>query len=768
MNKRPPKSIIIILVLVAVVAVVFATAIFFIKEREKKKYNHIDKINLQSYAGSNVLSESAFDNGFICQIFNSYNPQESGSSFDEGKFSILLYNIANNESVFFPLQEPSQRTIRDDGSGESYAFLYDNIAMVKDSIVICFTTANYVENDSNSKTLSYFEPTVFLYSKDGVFQGKFSLKEISDIDAAMIPNQGSMVADSKYIYVISSANTNISTPERIRENKNEETFDDYLTVYNYNGDCVYYKKVSINSSLTKSFGEGAILCDNGNISLVNGDKEQVINEINSFDYVLQSENENYSIVYLKKNIIYGFNADDKKSTKLLTLSDETRMSINSQGGYYWNNEVYCAYNEGSVMSDTLFVIRRGKEKKQEDNGKKLVIGTTNEFFSLGSLSTEFRKNHSDYQIEIREYESEDKLIEAIAKNEQIDMVDLSSVDQKTLEDKCLLEDFYAYIAADRELSREDFNEDVMKVFETDGHLYEAFPGYFPVTILVKSSFMEQEWNYNQLTNIAAKNSSFFYREEMLNYAYLRYKNVIYSDDLKQNACDFSNSLFVTEFEKTKNYDSYETLFANDSDELNLLDIFDKRGMIETSLDIYDLAFISFYNENNNDKMMIAGYSLEDGNYTFYGEAVSVGILSNSSQKEIAWEYVRPYFTKEFQTVECFRNGFFPTRKDSLNLLNEVICAKDNREIDYIGEISKFSGNRAFDYQYDSIEWGPANIANIQQDEKELLPAIKYPAKNEIYSMLAEEAEPFWNGNKTSKECLDAVNSRVSIYLKERE
>ena len=51
--------------------------------------------------------------------------------------------------------------------------------------------------------------------------------------------------------------------------------------------------MSINSSLTKSFGEGAILCDNGNISLVNGDKEQVINEINSFDYVLQSENENY-------------------------------------------------------------------------------------------------------------------------------------------------------------------------------------------------------------------------------------------------------------------------------------------------------------------------------------------------------------------------------------------------------------------------------------------------------------------------------------------
>lgn len=767
MNKRLKKSIVVILALVAL-AVVFTTAISFTKEREKKKYNHIDKINLQSYVSTNVLSESAFDNGYICQIFNSYNPQESDSSFDDGKFYILLYNLENNESVFFPLQKPSQRTIIEDGSRAEYTYLYDNIAMAKDSIVICFTTVKRIENESHTKNLSNFEPVVFLYSKDGVYQGKFSLNEITDIDAAMIPHQGSMVADSKYIYVISSANTNLSTPEGKRENKSEETFDNYLTVYDYNGDCVYYRKVSADYYLTKSFGEGAILCDNGKVSLINGDKEQTVNEINAFDYVLQSENENYSIVYRKKNSIYGYNVDDKKSTKLMTLSNETQMRINSQAGYYWNDEIYCAYNEGSIMSDTLFVVRRGKEKTQEDNSKKLVIGTTNEFFSLGSLSTEFYKNHSDYQIEIREYENEAKLIEDIAKNKQIDLVDLSSVNQKVLEDKCLLEDYYSYVDADSEMSRDDFNEEAMKVFETDGHLYEAFPGYFPVTILVKSSVMEQGWDYDQLANIAQKNSSSFYREEMLNYAYLRYKKEIFSNELSQDTCDFSNYLFMTEFEKTKNYDSYETMFANDSDELDLLNIFEIRGMIETSLDIYDLAFISFYNENNDDEMIIAGYSLEDGNYSFYGEAISVGILSNSSQKEMAWEYVRPYFTKEFQTVECFENGFFPTRKDSLNLLNEVICAKDEQRIECIGDISKFTGKRAFDYQYDSIEWGPANLVNIQQYEEKLFPAIKYPTKNEIYSMLAEEAELFWNSNKTSKGCLDTVNSRVSIYLKERE
>lgn len=767
MNKRLKKSIIIILALVAIVAVVSATAIFFVKQRDKK-YNHIDKINLQSYAGNNVLSESAFDNGYICQIFNSYNPQETDSNFEEGKFYILLYNINDNESVFYPIQKPSQRTMKDDDSRESFTYLYDNIAMVDDLIIVSFTTAKYIENNAGSKTLSYFEPTVFLYSKDGDFQGEFPLKEITDIDAAMIPNQGSLVADGNYLYAISSANTNISTPERNRENKNEEIFDNYLTVYDYKGDCVYYKKISMNSSLTKAYDEGAILCDDGKISFINGDLEQAVNDINSINSVLQCGNGNYSIVYQKKNSIYGYNAENNKSTKLMTLSNETQMRITSQGAYYWNDEIYCAYNEGSVTSDTLIMLKRGKEKEQKDNGTKLVIGTTNEFFSLGKLSTDFHKMHSEYQIEIREYESEEQLIEAIAKSEQIDLVDLSSINQKTLEDKGLLVDFYKYIDADSDLSRDDFNEDVMKIFETDGHLYEAFPGYFPVTILVKSSVMEQNWNYDQLTNIAEKNSSFFYREEMLNYAYLRYKNAIYSNESTSSSCNFTNSLFLTEFEKTKDYTSYEALFSNETDNINIMDIFEKRGMIETSLNIYDLAFMSYYNENNSDEMIIAGYTMDDGNYSYYGEAISLGILSNSSQKDMAWEYVKPYFTKEFQTVECFRSGFFPTRKDSLNLLNEVICSKNDKKIECIGDISAFSGNRAFDFQYDTIEWGPANLSNIQQYEESLVPAIKYPTKNEIYSMLAEEAEPYWNGNKSAKECMDTVNSRVSIYLKERE
>lgn len=768
MNTRIKKIISVILVLSVIVAVVSSAAIFFMKECEKKKYNHVEKINLQSYVGNNVLSDSAFDNGLVCQLFNSYNPQQADSNFDKGQFSILLYNINDNESVFFPIHKPSQRTINDEGSKESFTYLYDNIAIANDLIIVCFTTAKYVENDSESKTLSYFEPTIFIYSKDGEFQGEFSLKEINEIDAAMIPNQGSLVADSRYIYAISSSYTNISSPDRSRDIKNEENFDNYLTVYDYNGDCVYYEKVSMNSSLTKSFGAGAILCDDGKVSLVNGDKVQVLNDIVSFDYVLQSDNEEYLIVYQKNKSIYGYKAEDKKITKLMTLSNDIQMSINFQEAYFWKDEIYCAYNEGTVMSDTLFQLKRGKGKKQEDNGKKLVIGTTNEFFSLGSLSTEFHENHPEYQIEIREFESEEQLMEAIIKNEQIDLVDLSSINQKTLEDKSLLEDLYSYIDADNELSWEDLNEDVMKVFETDGHLYEAFPGYFPVTILVKSSEMEQEWNYEQIMNLAYENTSLFYREEMLDYAYLRYKNAICSNDLNKKKCDFSTPQFVSEFEKTKNYDSYESMLANESDELNLLDIFEKRGMIETSLSIYDLAFISYYNENNNDEMIIAGYTLEDGNYSFYGEAIKVGILSNSYQKDLAWEFVRPYFTKEFQTVECFRNGFFPTRRDSIELLNKVICAKDEQIIECIGSVSKYSGNRAFDYQYDNIEWGPAELTNIQQYEKALLPAIMYPIKDEIYLMLIEEAEPYWNGNKSSKECLDTVNSRVSIYLKERE
>lgn len=209
------------------------------------------------------------------------------------------------------------------------------------------------------------------------------------------------------------------------------------------------------------------------------------------------------------------------------------------------------------------------------------------------------------------------------------------------------------------------------------------------------------------------------------------------------------------------------MFKN-AEEIDLISLLEKRGSVETSLNIYDLAFLSYYNDNNNQDIIIAGYPMEDGNYSFYGEAIQVGILSSSKQKNLAWEYIRPYFTSEFQTIECYRNGFFPTRKDVLNILNEIICLKSEKEVQYVGVLQEYSGNRALDYTYNDIQWGPADIVKVQKYEEELSHAKKYPSKDRIQSILLEESESFWEGNKTAQDCLKVVNSRVKIFLEERK
>lgn len=742
--------------LILIVAVV-AGLIFVVRKNKMKDQTYKETILLQDETDENGMCINAFGDDMLVQYVHPIDKNNPGLAVSDLSHGFRIYQLTDGQKEFFPIQNPiKQKDVVEKFSDGSYlenSYWYCGLDICKDSIVSLFNVfqINRSKDDAEHEIVS-IDSRVYRYSLTGEYIEDFSL----DCDEGVLPIQYKTVADNNYIYAIC----------------HDSSENEILSVFDYKGKAIYSKDLSGDISIIKCSGEGAAFTDGKAVYYVCGDQCKKIN-IGSYDCIFQSGDSVYDFVYRKENAIYGYQISKKKSKTLIQSSVEELQGFHfSSECYYRKESLYRAYCNGSSMTDSLEVIHKGIRPSQR-NEKKLIIASIG---SLGvdNLTSEFRKKHPEYHVEIREFENEGKLMEALGKGDQIDIVNLAGVNTEHLTDKNMLVDFYSCMDGDGSLSKDDFIPEVRGILETDGCLYEATNGYFPVTIIGYDNITDErgDWNYEALNAHVMMYPGVFYREELIKYAFLHYhdRTINYSDSetslLKPRSCNFRNVRFEEMFIDSKKFKSVEELYNNPNGDVDWLKLLDERGFIEVSMDFRDMAYISSYNKKGGRNIRLLGYPLADTNVTFYAEAVMYGVLANSLEKEMAWEYVKPLFEKEYQAKECYRNGFFPIRKDVLEILNKTICATDEYTDEVLGNVPAFESDRVFGVSYSGSKWAAADEDDILKYEEILYNARRYPNNDFVLSVLNEEAHAYWQGNKDPGDCLDVVNSRVQIYLQE--
>ena len=755
----------------------FIFAIIVALKISNKGNTYVESLSLQDINDSNICMFGSFHNGKLIQYMvpgNKSNPAE-GISYENGH-SFLFYDLANKTSESVQITDPSalKEKIESLSEGEytEDMYAYKSISITNEYIFLSFVNYRFKRKEGVQKgKIQYINPVIYMYSLDGEYIRDFSLEDSESLDAILIPSEGNMVCDDNYLYIICQSDYMHSSKEITRRGDagdfNPENAEYYLAVYNFEGDLLKTDEVSGKARLTASLYNGAILQDGKKVVFFQGTQSKNVKNNFKDSYVIQSSDSKYDFLYLKDYDVFGYDIDSAKSKRIIKSDQDNiaNMQITVSGtAYYYNDKIYNSYNN-AAFQDMLVVLNQGKDKNSNKNVEKKLriacIGTPTE----GRLNQIFRAKHPDYEVEFVEFENEGQFLEAIGKGEQIDIVNLGGLDENNLIEKNLLEDYYLYIENETSLSKDDFIPEVMNVFEADGSLYEATSGYFPLTVLAFESVLtdKKEWNYETLNSIMQDNPKEFYREEVLDYAY------VYMQDELINGknCDFTIPGFVEVFENSKKYRSMQDIYGfNDDENVDWIALLEKRKFVKTMVSYTDLAFLSDYNKNHSEKIIILGQPTKEGNVSFYAESVKYGILSSSNEKEVAWDWVKPLFSKDYQLTECYMNGFFPTRKDVLAELNTIICATDSINISSIGEISEFESNTAFGYSYPDLKWGAADLSEVEKNEKDLQNASKYNGSDMIYGILREEADAYWIGSKNAKDCLDVVNSRVKIYLGE--
>ncbi len=379
----------------------------------------------------------------------------------------------------------------------------------------------------------------------------------------------------------------------------------------------------------------------------------------------------------------------------------------------------------------------------------LVYGTMYLDQEMRTWITEYDLAHEDLQIEVREYGQDDleagmmRLNAEIVRGNGPDLIDLSSIDVGSYISLGVLADLYPLIDADTELQRETFVPGILKLYEENGRLYGIAPGYRLETIMGESSLLgtPPEWTVEKM------------------------KDVI--DDLPEGSCFINNlgSLGLLRIVLQGGMDEYVDREAADcffdSDQfrellqlaaaMDTLPVFDddERAIAEGKV-MANRLYVSELGEYaassrlfQRKSVVCVGYPSPEGGSAVVTPYLPVGICCGENE-DAAWEFVKSLLGKEFQENHVRFN--FPLRQDSLQkqLEESMIRSTENESADEA----------------------------IKQEDCDALYEVIYSANNSrvfdanIWDIVSEEAQAYFDGDKTLDQVVQTIQGRVKTYMSE--
>lgn len=405
---------------------------------------------------------------------------------------------------------------------------------------------------------------------------------------------------------------------------------------------------------------------------------------------------------------------------------------------------------------------------------------------LSAAAVDFNKTSDKYRVKIKTYydfASDMDYNDAVtAMNNDIvsgsscpDIIALDSdmLSAEQLLQKGVLEDLTPYLEKSAVLDRENLVESVLANYSYDGKL-AAIPRTFSLaTIAGRTSVVGEKagWTIADVMQLAkqypdaelfqsASRSSMMYIMMMLNQnAFIDWENGTCSFD----SDSFKQLLtFVASFPAEYDWDSEQPSTPSKLSSGALL-------LYDTNIsEIRDLQVTSAM---FGEPVTYIGYPVNDGGSgCFLNTSGCYGIAARSENKDGAWAFIESYINSD---STMFSYGF-SIKKDVIEeniaeAMKVEYATDENGEIltDENGEAIILGGG-GFGYDDWEYEYRPAT-----EEERETLwelidMARPLPSFNsdEVLSIISEEAEAFYSGQKSVDEVAAQIQSRISMYVSE--
>lgn len=479
----------------------------------------------------------------------------------------------------------------------------------------------------------------------------------------------------------------------------------------------------------------------------------------------------YDFYYKDDSGIYGYDMRTEKGTKLMD------------------------YFASDFEPDKIFnIIPLGKDKFlgriSENDKTKLIVYlkadsssiADKQIITLGAMYMDdfiktavimFNRENKEYRIEIKDFSEEEepwaKMNMDILAGNVPDIICLNNLPSDQYAAKGILEDLTPYFDKDPEINTSDILTSVLEAAKIDDKLYYVFPSFNVCTVIgsTKEVGTESGWTFEDLKALLDEkggNTRPFFSEGKSEMLFSFLTNGI-SDfvDWQTGSCTFDSQEFKEILELcNRGKDDEEKGYGEDGPSLPSLIKEEKVLFAEGPV---TLEKIQFYKKIFNGNITFIGYPNKEKEGSYFTFSHCLGIYSKSKVKEGAWEFLRMFMTKEYQSQNDLILDM-PARKDCFDMIMKEKTTTKTYTDEFGREIHPVESS--WEYDGFEVEIKPSTPEEAAQF-KELINNTKRIGGNDsdiIIKIIAEEAEAYFKGDKSLDDVANVIQNRVKTYVNE--
>lgn len=449
------------------------------------------------------------------------------------------------------------------------------------------------------------------------------------------------------------------------------------------------------------------------------------------------------------------------------IDDKTFVAKYYDSTEYKENIAKFTYVDPSTIPDkTSFVL--GCEYLGSDVKKRVI---------------DFNKTNTKYRITLKEYSSyntmDDYTLASAQMNNDIisgKMPDVmlidSSHDISSWANKGLLADVTELIAKDSELSQVEFLQNVWDAFKVNDKLYTVVPSFSVQTMTARKDLVGDRtgWTMSEFVSFMKTQDPNVkpFGDDMLRDTILYYIMTYCGSDfvnINTGECNFSSPEFVAMLEYANTFPKeFSEDYWNDYDwTLTQSQYREKKAvLLHTYINrIQDLVY-NLHGTLGGEAAFV-GYPGISGNSSVIQPGSNLFVLSaKSGCIEGAWEFVRYYLTDEYQNSEELYT--LPVSKKAFEEQAKKGMDKPYW-IDENGE--KVEYDQTFWMNDEEIILEPFTQAEVDAICEFIYSVNKRSYYNQdIINIVTEEAESYFEGQKSAQDVANLIQNRVQLYVDE--
>ena len=459
--------------------------------------------------------------------------------------------------------------------------------------------------------------------------------------------------------------------------------------------------------------------------------------------------------------VYAFDTNNRRYDTVFSWIN-LDMIVDHSGIFLPLNDGHFVWVANTANGLNIQVIRPLRQGEKILDKETLVLGGL-WFFTdniLMAAIVEFNNANPQYRIEIKDYSNGGadmdngitRLNFDIVNGKGPDIIALSyKIPLNLFARKGVLTDLYPYIDEDKDIERADFQENILKAYETNGQLF-GFPVFYQIDTIIAAKSEVGDingWNLDEFieyVNGRLPESKVFYNHSKSGVLSLCLQaNGEALVDWNMEGSGFRRELFIKMLRFADQF-TPDHLYVSDADISRQIQDDEQVQLLDHA--ILNYVYHPMFSEIFGEPVVYPGYPSDNGNGNLVRSATVLAINENCQHKDVAWQFISSTLTEEFLTRNYMPG---PVQFSILKSINEILIEEMMNEPE-----------EGVWRNYDPF---PAS------DIKAVMDLINSADKIRIYdeqiiNIVMEEAGYFFGGAKTVEEVADIAENRIGIYVNE--